>query len=108
MVNLTGADCSDGCQGCKVPCDRLDELPHVTFNLGGHNVTITGEDYTVKTDITWPFCHYSVRCELLIGPDHSKSLERKTILLGSAFLRGIYSVYDFDARSVHCRQSLAR
>jgi len=107
VVNSTGADCSDGCQGCKVPCDQLHELPYVTFNLGGHNFTITGEDYAVKTDITWPFCRYSVRCELLIGPGANDYLEPETIDLGSSFLRGIYSAYDFDARSVQ-RMSIVK
>ena len=101
VVNATGADCSDGCEGCKVPCDKLHELPHVTFNLGGHNITITGRDYTVKTDVQWPFCGYSVRCELLIGPDGNENMEPNIIELGSSFLRGIYSAYDVDTKSVH-------
>ena len=103
IVNATGADCSDGCKGCVVPCNELHKLPHLTFNLGGHNVTITGEDYAVKTDIRWPFCKYSVRCELVIGPGSKDYLEPKTIELGSAFLRGLYSVFDYDARSIHCK-----
>ena len=101
LVNATGADCSDSCQGCKVPCDQLRALPHVTFDLGGHNITITGEDYTVKTDVQWPFCAYSVRCELLIGSGGVEVAESRTILLGSSFLRGMYSVYDVDTKSVH-------
>ena len=103
IMNATGADCSDGCQGCRVPCDQLDKLPHLIFNLGGHNITITGEDYAVKTDISWPFCGYTVRCELIIGPGSDEYLEPKTMELGSGFLRSIYSVYDFDTKRIHCK-----
>ena len=102
IMNATKADCTDGCKGCEVPCDKLKDLPHVTFKLGGHNVTITGEDYAVKTDFQWPFCGYSVRCEVLIGPGSEEILPRKTIELGSSFLRGIYSAYDSDARAIYC------
>lgn len=108
IMNATGADCSDGCKGCEVNCSTLHELPHVTINLGGHNITITGEDYTVKTDIQWPFCAYPGEyCQVNIGPDGSDGGEEsKTIDLGTSFLRGVYSAYDFDDRSVH-RESLS-
>ncbi len=103
ILNATGADCSDICKGCQVNCSTLHELPHVTFNLGGHNFTITGEDYTVKTDIWWPFCPYpGDYCQVNIGPDTRGGEEKsKTIDLGTSFLRGVYSAYDFDDRSVH-------
>lgn len=108
ILNATGADCSDSCKMCEVPCDKLHELPIITFNLGGHNITITGKDYTVKTDIWWPFCAYPGEyCQVNIGPSTSDGdQESKTIDLGSSFLRGVYSAYDFDARSVHRKSIL--
>lgn len=105
ILNATGADCRDSCKGCEVDCSKLHELPHVTFNLGGHNITITGEDYTVRTDLWWPFCAYPGEyCSVNIGPEGKDDGERsKTIDLGTSFLRGVYSAYDFDDRSVHCK-----
>lgn len=103
VVNHTGANCTDVCRGCEVPCDRLDKLPHVTFGFKGGNITLTGEDYTVKTDVQWPFCGYSVRCEILIGPGREEQMEEKTIDLGSSLFRGVYGVFDYDGRSVHCK-----
>lgn len=42
-----------------------------------------------------------------IGPGTSDGdQESKTIDLGSSFLRGVYSAYDFDARSVHRKSIL--
>lgn len=107
ILNATGADCSDSCKMCEVNCSTLHGLPHVTINLGGHNITITGEDYTVKTDIWWPFCaDPGEYCQVNIGPDGREAEdESKTIELGTSFLRGVYSAYDFDDRSVH-RESL--
>jgi hypothetical protein len=103
ILNATGADCSDVCKECEVNCSTVHELPHVTFDLGGHNITITGEDYTGKSDIWLPFCDYPRdSCHVYIGPDWREGVEdSKTIDLGTSFLRGVYSAYDFDDRSVH-------
>lgn len=105
ILNATGADCSDTCKGCEVNCSTLNQLPHITFNLGGQNVTITGEDYTVKTDIWWPFCSYPGEyCQVNIGPNGGEGDEEsKMIVLGTSFLRGVYSAYDFDDRAVYCK-----
>ncbi|MCJ1460662.1 Vacuolar protease A [Mycoblastus sanguinarius] len=103
ILDATGADGSNDCHGFEVPCNKLSELPHVRFNLGGHNITLTGEDYAVETDVTWPFCAHSVYCTMLIAPGHPDIYEEKRIELGSSFLKGVYSAYDLDSKSVYRR-----
>ena len=99
VTNFTGANCSDSCRGCEVPCNRVPELPQVTFGFKGGNVAQTGEDYTVKTDVQWSFCGYSMRCEIMLGQGRDEVMEAKTIDLRSSFLRGWYSAFDYDGRS---------
>ena len=107
LYKASGADCSDECHGCEVPCDSLDQLPHIVFTLGGGNVTITGRDYTYKSEIVWPFCgNKGPYCTLLAGTEAGRTDEEKRIWLGSSFFRGLYSVFDVDARSVHCKLTL--
>ena len=105
LVNATGADCSDSCTGCEVPCDEVTDLPVLTLNFGGHDFTIGGWDYTVKTGLQWPFCGYKEYCTLLVcGSDFFDN--DKKVLVGSSFMKNLYSVYDTDERNVKCRLSL--
>ncbi|CAF9928767.1 MAG: Vacuolar protease A [Heterodermia speciosa] len=99
LINATGADCSDSCTGCEVPCDQAAGLPKLTLNLGGYNFSIGAEEYVVKTRVNWPFCRNREYCAVLVGSD--KLLEEpKKIVLGSRFLTSVYSVFDFGNRTV--------
>lgn len=107
IINATGADCSDSCHGCEVPCDSLSDLPSIVFSLGGHNISIGGESYVINTDIQWPFCKAGRYCTLSVGETIGGE-DSKRIELGWTFLRGVYSAYDFDSRNVYCKSSRAR
>lgn len=99
LINATGADCSDSCTGCEVPCDQVAGLPELTLILGGYNFTVGAEDYVVKTSLTWPFCKYQEYCTILV--EGSETFEEpKRIVLGSSFLKSVYSVFDFGNRAV--------
>ena len=107
LINATGADCSDSCHGCEVPCDAIPNLPNIIFNLGGHNISLAGDDYTIKSDIVWPFCKNRSYCTLLFYPGINVH-EKKVIELGSSFLRGVYSAYDLDSRSIFCKYGIVQ
>lgn len=107
LINATGADCSDSCHGCEVPCDSLSDLPNIVFSLGGHNISIGGESYAINTDIQWPFCKAAGRYCTLSVQEPFEGEDPNKIELGWTFLRGVYSAYDFDSRSVYCKSSQA-
>ena len=99
LINATGADCSDSCTGCEVPCDQVAGLPELTLNLGGYNISIEAKDYVVRTKVTWPFCKNQEYCTILV--EGSEIFEEpKKIVLGSSFLKSVYSVFDFENRAV--------
>ncbi|KAL9614022.1 MAG: hypothetical protein Q9167_001502 [Letrouitia subvulpina] len=104
LINATGADCSDSCHGCEVPCDSLSDLPNIVFGLGGHKIFVGAESYAINTDIQWPFCKPGRYCTLSIGETIGGE-DCKRIELGWSFLRGVYSAYDFDSRNVYLGQA---
>ncbi len=85
----------------SVSCDKRALLPDITFNLAGHNFTLTPHDWTFE----WPIEGQRTRCVsalMSIGlPPH----ETKEIMLGSAFLRAFYSVFDLDKETVGCESN---
>ena len=99
LINATGADCSDWCTGCEVPCDQVAGLPKLTLSLGGYNFTLGGEDYVVRTSFAWPFCKIQEYCTILVQGGETPE-EPKQIVLGSTFLKSVYSVFDFGNRAV--------
>lgn len=104
LINATDADCSDSCFGCEVPCGRVGDLPEWTINLGGHNLTLGGWNYTVRTKFTLPFCPMREYCTLLIdSTEHLREPWHSRMMLGSGFLKNFYTVYDWEKRAVHCK-----
>jgi saccharopepsin len=82
-----------------IRCQRRKTLPNITFNLGGQNFTLTPYDYTLE----WRIPHKETICVsalIGLGTDPSTS---KEIILGSAFLRAFYSVFDLERKEIGCR-----
>ncbi|KAF9695587.1 hypothetical protein EKO04_006296 [Ascochyta lentis] len=73
-----------------VDCNKRDSLPDLTFTLTGYNFTIGAYDYILQADnnILQGFCISS-----FLGVDFPEPLGPLAIL-GDAFLRRWYSVYD--------------
>lgn len=75
----------------QVDCDTRDNLPDLTLTLGGHNFTLTAYDYTLEV---------SGSCILAFTPmDFPKPIGDLAIV-GDAFLRRYYSVYDLKKDAV--------
>ncbi|KAI9762022.1 MAG: hypothetical protein M4579_000658 [Chaenotheca gracillima] len=85
----------------SIPCERRDFIPDVTFNLAGHNFTMSPFEYTLPVMVAG----YGLRCLSTFFPlgdvmKPDEPTEPPFIILGSAFLRGFYSVFDLDSGTV--------
>ncbi|KAL9589193.1 MAG: hypothetical protein Q9203_001999, partial [Teloschistes exilis] len=78
----------------SVECEKLKYLPDITFNLAGKNSTLTPYDYSIE----WPIEPGNVRCVSAIIPFRLEQNEET--VLGSAFLRAFYSVFDLDTNTI--------
>ncbi|KAJ5094064.1 hypothetical protein N7456_009925 [Penicillium angulare] len=75
----------------SVDCAKRDSLPDLTFTLSGHDFTITPFDYVLEV---------SGSCiSTLMGMDMPEPVGPLAIL-GDAFLRKYYSIYDLGNNSV--------
>jgi len=79
-----------------VECDKRDSLPDLTFTLTGHNFTIGPFDYILEVQGS---C-----ISALMGMDFPEPTGPLAIL-GDAFLRKWYSVYDLGSNSVGLAKS---
>jgi len=79
-----------------VECDKRDSLPDMTFTLTGHNYTITSYDYILEVQGS---C-----ISAIMGMDFPGG---PLVILGDAFLRKWYSVYDLGKGAVALAASKA-
>ena len=74
-----------------IECDKKDSLPDLTFTLTGHNFTIGPEDYILDVQGSCISSFFGMDIPEPAGP---------LIILGDAFLRKWYSIYDLGTNSV--------
>ena len=91
------------CYVPQVPCDKISELPDLVFDFGSQEIVLKGEDYVGKA--YWPLCFGGPYCTPLIGDIRAlqPAVAEGTIVLGGQFLKKVYSVFDWDDRSVSCK-----
>jgi saccharopepsin len=81
----------------SVACEDRKNLPDISIYLSGENFTLSPWDYTLE----WPVRdHNGRRCASAFQPLDAKDSE---IVLGSAFLKAFYSVFDLDNGSISCK-----
>ena len=85
----------------SIDCQRRAELPDVVFNLGGQNFTLTPYDYTLEMMMG----DYGIRCRFPFEPLDPRLGHMRVVVLGSAFLRAFYSVFDYDNKELGCKFS---
>lgn len=74
-----------------VDCDKRDSLPDLTVTLTGHNFTITAYDYILEVQGSCISAFMGMDFPEPVGP---------LAILGDAFLRKWYSVYDLGNSAV--------
>lgn len=74
-----------------IECDKRDSLPDLSFTLTGHNFTITPYDYILEVQGSCISSFMGFDIPAPAGP---------LAILGDAFLRRYYSVYDLGSNSV--------
>lgn len=75
----------------SVECDTRDSLPDLTFNLDGYNFTLSAYEYTLEV---------SGSCISAITPMDFPEPIGPLSIVGDAFLRKYYSVYDYGHNAV--------
>ncbi|KAK3052685.1 aspartic proteinase precursor [Extremus antarcticus] len=79
-----------------VECEKRDSLPDLTFTLTGHNFTITANDYILEVQGSCISALFGMDIPAPAGP---------LAILGDAFLRKWYSVYDLENNAVGLAKS---
>lgn len=75
----------------SVDCNTRDSLPDLTFNLDGYNFTLSAYEYTLEV---------SGSCISAITPLDFPEPIGPLAIVGDAFLRKYYSVYDYGNNAV--------
>ena len=75
----------------NVDCDKRDSLPDLTFNLAGHNFSISPYDYILEVQGSCISTFMGMDFPEPVGP---------LAILGDAFLRRWYSVYDLGNSAI--------
>jgi hypothetical protein len=104
IMQATNATVHKGdCYVPQVPCDKISELPDIVFDFGGQKIVLEGEDYVGKA--FWPLCFGGPYCTPLIADIGALrgTVDDGTIVLGAQFLKKVYSVFDWDDRTVSCK-----
>lgn len=79
-----------------IECDKRDSLPDVTFTLAGHPFTISAYDYILEAGNSCLSAFFGMDMPEPVGP---------LAILGDAFLRRYYSIYDLGANTVGLAES---
>merc|ERR1712093_42430 len=79
-----------------VECDKRDALPDLTFTLTGHNFTIGAYDYILEVQGSCISAFMGMDIPAPAGP---------LAILGDAFLRKWYSIYDLKKNAVGIAKS---
>ncbi|KKK23865.1 hypothetical protein AOCH_005413 [Aspergillus ochraceoroseus] len=75
----------------SIDCAKRDSLPDITFTLAGHNFTISAFDYTLEVQGSCISAFMGMDFPEPVGP---------LAILGDAFLRKWYSVYDLGNSAI--------
>jgi hypothetical protein len=95
-----------------VDCDRVESLPSLQIGLNGQKVTLSGEDYVFKWTTPDGACPIPIEeCVLYIDslppPGGRDEFPEDLIILGTSFLKKVYSVYNWDEQTISCRLKAA-
>lgn len=80
-----------------IDCDKLSELPDVTFTIGGKDYVLTPDDYVLKVTVLWQTqCMAGFQSMDFSG----SSIGANAVILGDVFMRKYYSHFDYGNKQV--------
>ncbi|RDW93978.1 uncharacterized protein DSM5745_01300 [Aspergillus mulundensis] len=82
----------------KVKCKSRAALPEIVFTMGGYNFSLGPEEYTQKDKLG---------CSSIVKAVDIKAPSGPLVILGDAFLRRWYSVYDYGSGAVGLARAVA-
>ncbi|KAL3092977.1 hypothetical protein niasHS_004579 [Heterodera schachtii] len=83
-----------------LPCDSIEQLPHISFNIGGKAYTLTGKDYVWKVNSRGKTSCLSG----FMGMEMSSTADQLWIL-GDVFIGRYYTVFDVGQNRVGFAQA---
>ncbi|KAH8696619.1 aspartic peptidase domain-containing protein [Talaromyces proteolyticus] len=97
LMELLGFDFDQFLLPPNVPCAERVYMPDVSLTIAGHTFTLSPYDYTIE----WTFPGSPMICVSAFSTtDLEEDYDPKQIILGSAFLRKYYSIYNYDSKAV--------
>jgi hypothetical protein len=85
------------CMPPLVSCEERAYMPGITPDLAGRILALMSYDFTFE----WPTREKGMRCVTAIAPPGVEDIDE--FVLGSAFLRTPYWVFDLDTNTVECK-----
>jgi hypothetical protein len=91
-----------------IPCPQISELPDLLFTFGdGQTVKITSHEYVVTYEFNIDprppvqLCHVAI-ADSVDYPEYPDNV----IVLGSPFLRGFHSIWDWGSQTIGCKYDI--
>ena len=84
----------------SIECGRRKMLHNITLTLGDEEFVISPWEFTVETEMETGSGGSEMRCVSAFVPNEHE--DGSDIVLGSAFLRAFYGVFDMDRETVSC------
>jgi Eukaryotic aspartyl protease len=89
----------------SIDCKKRKMLENITITLGEEDFVISPWEYTIEVDMS-DLGVSGKRCVSAFMPKEGYG-DDNYIVLGSAFLKAFYGVFDLDARTISCEFLLA-
>ena len=87
----------------SIDCAKRDKLEDFTITLGGHDFVVSPYEYTLEVELdNWGGEKRCISAFFGVPDFHD---DPKFIVLGSAFMRGFYGVFDLDEWTISCELS---
>jgi Eukaryotic aspartyl protease len=100
LMELLGFDFDHFLLPPNVPCAERVYMSDVFLTIAGHTFTLSPYDYTIERTFPGsPMICVSAFSITELEEDH----DPKQIILGSAFLRKYYSIYNYDSKVLGCK-----
>lgn len=99
LSKYLGMEQIDGYLVYRIGREKRTDLRDVTISLGGHDFVLTPYQYTLEVDMEELGGHTCLSA-FTSSMSYTVGSDSNTIILGSAFMRSVYGVFDLDERTI--------